>query len=228
MKRTVIYIILTLAIPALCHGSIGPAPRLEFPVFETAEWNAYHLEVERELQTSTVRIGSLDLAPVVGEKYMAGHSLDEIHGGIPYSARPAPKDMVSMMSFVWAEMFGGVDIVAEVKDFARQIRRKGRHVKTNHRKGPPAKAIRQKVRDSRNRWRFIVAYRIDEQTEVAALFKNRGWFFGEGSMALKINALDPISEEIGLTMTYSDGDLDFRADRMTLTETAAAKLEFKF
>ena len=69
---------------------------------------------------------------------------------------------------------------------------------------------------------------IDEQTEVAALFKNRGRLFGEGNMVLEINALDPMSEEIGLTMAYSNGDFDFRADRMTLTDTAAAKLVVKF
>jgi len=37
-----------------------------------------------------------------------------------------------------------------------------------------------------------------------------------------------MSEEIGLTMAYSDGDFDIRADRMTLTEVAEAKLELKF
>jgi hypothetical protein len=126
--------------------------------------------------------------------------------------------MVSMMSFVWAEMFGGVDIVAEVKDFARQLRHKDR----------PVKASRSERRDSRNQWRFIVACRIDEQTEVAASFKNRGQFFRDGNVVWEINALDPMSEEIGLSMAYSDGDFDIRADRMTLTEVAAAKLELKF
>ena len=47
-------------------------------------------------------------------------------------------------------------------------------------------------------------------------------------MALELNTLDPMSEEVGLTMTYSDGDFDIRADRMTLTETAEARLVVKF
>ncbi len=218
MKRTVIYIILILTIPALCHGSIGPNPRLEFPVLETAVWDAYRLELEREWKVGTLSVDSFELAPVTGEGNKKVLSLDEINGGIPHSGRPSPRDMVSMMSFVWAEMFGGVDIVAEVKDFARQLRHKGRPVKASH-------SVR---RDSRNRWRFIVACRIDEQTEVAASFKNRGQFFRDGNVVWEINALDPMSEEIGLTMAYSDGDFDIRADRMTLTEVAAAKLMVKF
>jgi hypothetical protein len=218
MKLKIINIILILAIPALSHGSIGPDPRLEFPVLKTVVWNAYHLELEGEWHVGTLSVDSFELTPVAGEDNKKLRSLDEISGGIPHSGRPSPKDMVSMMSFVWAEMFGGVDIVAEVKDFARQLRRKNR----------PAKVSRSERRDSRNRWRFIVACRIDEQTEVAASFKNRGRLFGDGNVVLEINALDPVSEEIGLTMAYSDGDFDIRADRMTLTETAAAKLELKF
>ncbi len=218
MKRTVIYIILILAIPALSYGSIGPNPRLEFPGLETAEWDTYHLELEREWQVGTLSVDSFELAPVAGEGNKKVRSLDEINGGVPHSGRPSPKDMVSMMSFVWAEMFGGVDIVAEIKEFSRQLRRKGR----------PVKAIRNKKRDSRNQWRFIVACRIDEQTEVAASFKNRGQFFRDGNVVWEINALDPMSEEMGLTMAYSDGDFDIRADRMTLTEVAEAKLELKF
>ena len=218
MKRTVIHIILILAIPTLCQGSIGPDPRLNLSELGTTGWDAYRLELEHEWQTGISSVGSLGLVPADGRGKMAGCSLAEIHGGIPHSGRPTPRDMVSMMSFVWAEMFGGVDIVAEVKVFARQIRRKGR----------PVKARRSERRDPRNRWRFIVAWRIDEQTEVAALFKNRGRLFGEGNMVLEINALDPMSEEIGLTMAYSDGELDIRADRMTLTETAAARLVVKF
>jgi len=115
-------------------------------------------------------------------------------------------------------MFGGVDVVAEIKDFARQIRRKGRF----------GQLRQNNKRDSRNRWRFIVAWRINDQAEIAALLKNRGRLFGDGHLALEVNALDPMSEEIGVTMAYSDGDFDIRADRMTLTETAAAKLVVKF
>ena len=122
-----------------------------------------------------------------------------------------------MMSFIWAEMFGGVDIVAEVKEFARQVRIKGRN----------AKVQRTRERDSRNRWRFVVAWRIDDQMEFAALLKNRGRFLGETSMAFEINALDPMSDEIGLTMAYADGGLDFRADRMMLAEGTAARLTLK-
>jgi len=218
MRLKIIYIILILTIPALCHGSIGPNLRLEFPVLETAKWDAYHLELEREWQVSTLSVDSFELAPVTGEGNKKVLSLDEINGGIPHSGRPSPRDMVSMMSFVWAEMFGSVDIVAEVKDFARQLRRKGR----------PVKASRSERRDSRNRWRFIVACRIDEQTEVAASLKNRGRFFRDGNVVFEINALDPTSEEIGLTMAYSDGDFDIRADRMTLTEVAVAKMMVKF
>lgn len=224
---TAIAMILILTIPVLCQGSIGPMHRLELAELETAGWDAYRFSLEREWQLDTSGGDSLDLAPVVGEKNILGGSLNDIHGGIPHSNMPAPRDMVSMMSFVWAEMFGGVDIVAEVRDFARKIKRKGRPV-TVKSKGQSVKASRKAGRDLRNRWSFIVACRVDGQTEVAALFKNRGRLFGEGTVAFEINALDPLSEEIGLKIAYNNGDFNFRADRMTLTETAAAKLEFKF
>jgi hypothetical protein len=218
MRHAVLAIILILTIPAFCQGSIGPAPSLELTKLETAGWDDYRLQLEHQLQADTAGSGSLDFALDAGEWKINSRSLDEINGGIPYAGKPAARDMASMMSFVWAEIFVGVDIVAEVKDFARQIRRKGRTVKDRQ----------NKRRDSRNRWKFVVSCRVDEHSEVAALFENRGRFFGEGNLALEINTLDPMSEEIGLKMAYSDGDLDIRADRMTLTETAAAKLMLKF
>ena len=211
---TAIAMILILTIPVLCQGSIGPGPRLELPELEKARWDAYHLE----LGAGTFSVGSLDHGAVAGDRKMNSRSLNEIHGGMPYSGKPAPQDMASMMSFVWAEMFGGVDIVAEVKDFARQMKRKGRFVKISL----------NKREYSRSKWKFIVACRIDGQTEIAAQFRNSGWFLREGNMALELNTLDPMSEEVGLTMTYSDGDFDIRADRMTLTETAEARLVVKF
>ena len=211
---TAIAVILILTIPALCQGSIGPDPSLELPELETGRWDAYHLEIG----AGTFSIDSLDHGAVSGERNMKSRSLNEIHGGIPYSGKPAPTDMASMMSFVWAEMFGGVDIVAEVKDFARQMKSRGRFVNVS----------RNERRDSRSKWKFIVACRIDNQTEVAAQFRNSGWFLREGKMVLEINTLDPISEEVGLTMAYSDGDFKIRADRMTLTETAAARVVVKF
>jgi hypothetical protein len=221
---TAIAMILILTIPALCLGSIGPAHRLEFPTVETAGWDAYRLRLEREWQADAVRDVTLELIPGSGYGINSVRSLNGTSSGLPCENKPAPRDMVSMMSFVWAEMFGGVDIVAEVKDFARQIRRKGRSVKVSR----FVKVSRSERRDSRSKWKFIVACRIDDQTEVAALFKNRGGLFGGGSMALEINTLDPMSQDVGLTMAYSDGDFDIRADRMTLTETAEARLVVKF
>ncbi len=211
---TAIAMILILTIPVLCQGSIGPDPRLDLPELEKARWDAYHLE----FGAGTFRVGSFDHRLVASERKMNSRSLNEINGGIPYSGKPTPRDMVSLMSFVWAEMFGGVDIVAEVRDFARQMKGRGRFLNIS----------RSERRDSRSKWKFIVAFRIDNQTEVAAQFRNRGWFLRESKIALEINTLDPISEEVGLTMAYSDGNFDIRADRMTLTETAAARVVVKF
>ena len=219
MKHTIlITIILILTVPVLCQGSIGPIHRLAFLELESAGWDTYRLNFENEWQASGSSGGSLDFAAVAVERIMTGHSLDDIHGGIPYSGKPAPKDMASMMSFVWAEMFGGVDVVAEVRFFAKQWR-----LRKNY-----SRVVRSRQHDSRSRWSFVVACRIDEQTEIAASLKNRGRLFGGGNMALAINALDPVSQEVGLTMAYSDGDFDIRADRMTLTDTAEAKLVVKF
>lgn len=218
MKRTVLYIVLILAIPALCHGSIGLGTRLEHPLSETAVWNAYNLKLEHVWMADLDDISHLDLHLASGAKIIDIGSLEEIHGGIPLISRPAPKDMVSMMSFIWAEMFGGVDIVAEVKDFARQVRRRGQPVKVHD----------SEKRESPNRWKFVLACRVDKQTEVAASLGAHGQLFREGNMVLEVNTLDPRTEEVGLTMSFSGGDLNLRADRMTLTETAEAKLVVKF
>ncbi len=218
MRHTVIAIILILIFPVLCQGSIGLDSHLEFPELETAGWDAYLLDLEREWQAGNSGGGSLDFTPIAGQKNMTVSSLNDIHGGRPYSGKPAPKDMASMMSFVWAEMFGGVDVVAEVRAFAKQWRSRKNY----------SRVVRIRRHDNRSRWRFVVAFRIDEQTEVTAMLKNRGRLFGGGTMALEVNALDPVSEEVGLTMAYSDGDFDIRADRMTLTDTVEARLVVKF
>ena len=216
MKRTALIMIFISILPAFCYGNTGPDPRLAYTELEDVLWEDYSLMLETGWETGWLSTSRLDLnaLPETGTSGL----LDQIHGDIALMNLPAPKDMVSMMSFVWAQMFGGVDIVAEVRDFARQVRRKGK----------PAKARHGMEHDSRNRWRFIVACRIDGQTEVAASLMNRGRLFGEGDVALEINTLDPVSEEIGLTMTISGGDLDIRADRMTLTEKAEARLVVKF
>ena len=218
MRRTVITIILILAIPALCQGSLGPDLHLQLSEPAANGQVDFHLELEQGWRAGISNRGGMDLSPAASQWGAAGYSLGGIHAGMPRSNNPAPRDMLSMMSFVWAEMFGGVDIVAEVKDFARQIRRKGRY----------GQLCQNQERDSRNQWKFVVAWRINDQTEVAALLKNRGHLFGDGNLALEINALDPMSEEVGVTMAYSDGDFDIRADRMTLTETASATLMVKF
>ena len=218
MRHSVITMIIILTIPTLCLGSVGPDHHLDVSHFEVLGFDDYRLELEEKMQSVTFNIDTLDLTPNAGEGNMSGHALDDLNGGIPGTVRSAPRDMVSMMSFVWAEMFGGVDIVAEVKDFARQMKGRGRFLNVS----------RSERRDSRSKWKFIVAFRIDNQTEVAAQFRNRGWFLRESKIALEINTLDPISEEVGLTMAYCDGDFDIRADRMTLTETAAARVVVKF
>lgn len=218
MRHALITITLILAIPVLCHGSINPDARLGLPEFEASGWNEYHLELDRAWHDDSVVDLTLGYVPGFDLRISSVRSLNEIHGGTPYSGKPAPCDMASMVSFLWSEMLIGVDIVAEVKDFARQIRHKGRRA----RKGGG------KRRDSRNQWKFVVSCRVDERTEVAALFVNRGRLFGEGNLVMNINAVDPMSEEIGVTMAYSGGVFNVRADRMTLTEMAEAKLMFKF
>lgn len=218
MRRTVITIILILAIPALCQGSFGPDLHLQLSEPAARGQVGFHLELKQGWRAGISNRGGMDLSPAASQWGAAGYSLGGIHAGMPRSNNPAPRDMLSMMSFVWAEMFGGVDIVAEVKDFARQIRRKSRY----------GQLCQNQERDSRNQWKFVVAWRINDQTEVAALLKNRGHLFGDGNLALEINALDPMSEEVGVTMAYSDGDFNIRADRMTLTETASATLMVKF
>lgn len=218
MRTIAITMILILTVPAICLGSIGPAHRLDLPEVETSGWEAYRLVVRHTWTTDDPQGVNLDFAPGPEYGISSVSSLNRIKSGLPWERNLAPRDMISMMSFVWAQTLGGVDIVAEVKDFARQVKHRGRYSNVH----------RNNQRDTRNRWKFIVSCRIDGQTEVAAHYNNRGRLFGDGRLALEINALDPMSEEIGLTMAFRDGYLDIRADRMTLTEKAAAKIMVKF
>lgn len=218
MKRAVIYIFFLFATPAICLGSTGVPSSPEFPHLEKNLRDAYFLMLEHEWKSEIVTSGALDHAAVALDEDEMGLSLWKIHGGLPSSVRESPGDMVSMVSFIWAQMFGGVDVVAQVKEFAREVRSRRMYRKPH----------RTREKDLRSRWRFVVSCRVDELTEIAASFRNRGRLFGDGDLVFEINTLDPMSEEVGLTMAYSGGEFDIRADRMTLTDTAEAKLVLKF
>lgn len=218
MKRSVLTLFFILVLPGLCRGGIGEAPNPGGSRPAPAAWEAYRLQYGACSFSVFSGSGLLPPAAAGRQEVPSGRSLREVNSGFAGRQKPVPRDMASMMSFVWAEMFGGVDLVAEVRAFALEMRHRGRH------KRP--RSVRE--RDSRNRWTLVLACRIDGQTQVAAALKNRGRLFGDGTVVLQVNALDPVSEEVGIIMAYSDRGVDIRADRMILTEAAAARLEVKF
>ena len=116
MKRILIHIILVLSIPALCQAAYRS------DVLQNVHGSGvdlYRLEIDTGWRTGINGMQYMEVVPDVPVADVKVLSLDKIHGGIPCSSKEAPGDMVSMVSFVWAELFGGVDIVAEVKEFAR-------------------------------------------------------------------------------------------------------------
>lgn len=218
MKQAVTVFILTLILPALCLGHTVPDPRPEPTVLDTAAWEEYRLDIEQFRQNSPSSRLKPDIALFIEDQRPASRSLRTVSVGLPCDVRSTPEDKVSMISFLWAEMFGGVDIVAEAKEFAWQLRSKRSRSGT----------VRVKKEDQRSRWNLVIACRVDDQMELAARFNNRGHLFGEGSMTLQVKALDPRTDEVGLIMSYVGGGLSLKADSVNLADAAEVKLVVKF
>jgi hypothetical protein len=218
MKHTVTAYILTLILPALCLGHTVPDPRLDPPVPETTGWGEYRLDIGPFRHDGPSLKLKSDLAHFTGDQHPGPVSLKTTAAGLPCDVRQTPEDMVSMISFLWAEMFGGVDIVAEVREFAWELRSRRSHTGS----------IRTRREDRRSKWSLVIACRVDDQMELAARFNNRRHLFGEGSMAFQVRAVDPRTDEVGLIMSYVGGDLSLKADRVSLADVAKAKLVVKF
>ncbi|UCG38387.1 MAG: hypothetical protein JSV00_09415 [bacterium] len=139
-------------------------------------------------------------------------------GGGGVSRQPAPDDMVSMMSFLWAELFGGVDIVAEVRTFARDLRHRRR----------PAREDSAGRRDPRSAWKLRLTYRMDDDLEVVARLDGKGDFMRLGRFGFEVNAADMLLEKVGMSAVYRDGGWRFDFDDVETRETLAASISLKF
>ena len=207
MKRTALLMIIILTLPALCQGSESPLVTLELPAIQ---WDAFSLDLE---------------TPLRGQVYTDLGSTPSRESYRP-NDMVAPNNMISMASFVWAEMTGSVDIVGQVRTFSREWRKNGtraravvnRTTSQNVRKSP----------DSRSRWNIVVGYRIDDNMELAARFDTRGSLLNEKSVAWQVSAADVFPDEVGLTTVYRDGSFMVEADRVSVPETAMAKVVVRF
>ncbi len=221
MRRTALILILILILPTLCWGSVSPELSLEVPGIE---WTAFRLDLESRWTADGSRFYVSDLtrsAVAAASKDSASMLRQEF---IPMVDRHGPDDMVSMMSFIWAELTGGVDVVAEVKAFSRQWRNRGRTVRTVR----SVQTVTRKKPYSRCRWKIIVAYRVDDNLELAARFNARGNLRNKKKMAFELSAADIFPDELGLTTVYRDGSFKIEADKVALTQTAMAKVVVRF
>ncbi|MGD8353698.1 MAG: hypothetical protein PVJ01_05985, partial [Pseudomonadota bacterium] len=162
MRKTVCLIFLYLLIPALCQGYNDHEPRLDYPESARTVYSSHKLVFDHRWPGDDIDLSALSVDTLPDGFRLI--SLRDINGGIPGRKQPVPGDMVSMMSFVWAEVFGGVDVVAEVREFARRIRQKNRSILET----PDGRHT------SSGRWKFIIACRLDARTEVAAQFSDIG------------------------------------------------------
>jgi len=218
MKHAAIVVILILILPDPCPGHTVPNPRLEPAMLETSVWEGYRLDIGQFGQDGpSSRLDPGHDLFVVGLRPSSG-SLRTLAHGLPRDPRPAPRDMVSMMSLLWAEIFGGVDIVAEVKEFTLQLRRK------NSRPG----TVQDGMKFRRSRWNLVIACCVDDQMELAARFSDSIRPFDGDSMALQVKAVDPRIEDVGLIMSYIDGGVSLKADNVNLADVAEVKLVVKF
>ena len=213
MKRTALITILILTLPALCQGSVGPMPVLDTP---KVEWNGYRLDLDDSMAAD--RSGSLELTPQSLSVILKGNTVS-LDDALTYQAEVySPRDMVSMVSYMWAELTGSMDVVAELTQFARQWRRGNR----------PARTAAAKGADHRNRWKIVVGCRIDDHLELAARFDTRGNLMNEKRVAWQLSAADLLPDNVGLTTVYRDGRFMVEADKVSISEAAMAKVVVRF
>ncbi len=218
MRRIALLTLTILIFPALCWGSVSPDPNLEL---DGVEWTAFRLDLGSSLTANNPVRYRMDL-PLVEQARAAGYiSWINSLGNVPTTGRQDPDDMVSMASFLWAELMGGVDVVAEVKMFSRQVRSRGRKVRS-------VRTIARKKPAPRCRWKIIVACRVDDNLELAARLNATGNLFRENRVAWQLSAADVLPDELGLTTVYRNGRFMIEADDVTLTETAMAKVVVRF
>ncbi len=126
-------------------------------------------------------------------------------------------DEVDMVSYLWGELFAGVDIVGELRGFA--LRMRGRDAK---------RTLPTTVRDSRSVWKLKLTYRTADAVELTARVNGRGQLMRGGKLGWELNAADLILDDVGVSATYRNGELDIDLDRVKLNHTMAARLEMRF
>lgn len=125
-------------------------------------------------------------------------------------------DRTSMVSYLWSELFAGVDLVSEVRIWADGMRDQD-HVEKD-----------QVERDTRSAWKLRFTYRTNDDVELIARVNGRGNLMRSGKFALELNASDVILDEIGVSAAYRDGQLDIELDNVKLNNTMTAMLSMEF
>ncbi len=214
MRRTVLLTILILTIPALCGANAKLKEPTELPGFVL---DSFHLESGnhwttdgpgfsvRDLPGSTIAVR--EDRPFLMEREFSSPARQDL-----------PDDMVSMMSFVWAELTGCADVVREVRTFSRQWRNRRRS----------GRSVSRQVRDERSRWKFVVAWRVTEKLNLAARIRARGGRFTDGRLAWQLSAADILPQKLGVTTVYRNGSFRIEPDELVLNHRAEAKVVVNF
>jgi hypothetical protein len=206
MKRAVLLTIIIMILPALTYGSESPPIRLELPAIQ---WEAFSLDLDAVPLPQALLSG----ASIPSEEYRADKGI------------AAPDNMVSMASFLWAEITGSVDLVAEVRIFSREWRKRGRRARMVA--GKESQKV-SRLPDTRCRWKIVVGCRIEDNLELAARFDTRGNLLNEKSIAWQVRAADILPHEMGLTTVYRDGSWLLEADDLMLADDASVKVVVRF
>ena len=214
MKRTVLLTltILILTFPAPCQATVGPQPVLEL----SRNWHQV-LDLDLGLFPSELATPGLSTP----EFFTAAMRVDESDLNL-LALENGPDDALSLMSFVWAEMTGAVDIVREVRIYSRNWRNKRQHLQVATNRSTDNRP------DPRNRWKIVVGCRVDDNMELSARFDTRGHLFNEKSITWQLSAADLLPDNVGLTTVYRDGGFMVEADRVSVPETAMAKVVVRF
>ncbi|UCF31611.1 MAG: hypothetical protein JSV26_04140 [bacterium] len=126
-------------------------------------------------------------------------------------------DMATMVSYLWAEMFTGVDIVRELRIFAERMRR-----------DIPGDDSAEAGRDCRPSWKWRFSYRTADDLEVIARFSGRGDLAKPGMLTLEVNAADVLLHEIGISASLRENGFGIELDDVELNNTMLASLTMEF
>jgi len=122
------------------------------------------------------------------------------------------RDMVKMVSHLYAELFTDVNILDECRSFRKKLRNESIHL------SPAVK------RESRSSWNLRFAYKPADVVELTTRINGNGDFLRHANYSFGLNAASEALEELGMRAAYSFGSLDIDISKIRSDSTLSLQL----